>query len=283
MASFKHFSRTLLGFSLLTMGSMLTEACGVQSDSLSAPEASRVEDNSASTSGSTSGGNEGEGVVLPSPPEDQAGGSSFVNLCGGGCMTGDKTISCTLPTGPDNPPSTSCQIVPTETGPVAECRSPGSFQDGEPCESASDCAAGLGCVRTDSNVAVCRAYCCGDLEGCGAGTYCTRSAIAEDTIHPVPIQIPVCVPAITCTLLDDTTCPEKRTCTLVREDGTTSCVEPGAGKEGSGCPCAAGHVCVLSSNSCRALCRVGGNDCPSGMLCQGGSLGFPAGIGLCVK
>ena len=283
MPSFKRFSRLLLGFSLLATGSLVNEACSTQ---FSADMAARAggtfeeDDASSSNEGMTTGGN--TGVLLP-PPMDQTGISSFMNQCGGGCMTGDKSISCTLPTNPDNPPSSSCQIIPTETGPVAECRSPGLSHDGDPCESAADCASGLGCVRMESNVAVCRPYCCGDIEACGAGSYCMLGAMAEDKINAAPIQIPVCTPAIDCTLLDDTTCTDGRTCTLVRADGTTSCVEPGLGKEGGACPCAAGHVCVLSSNTCRALCRVGAKDCPSGMLCQGGSTGFPDGIGLCVK
>ena len=282
MPSFNRFSQMLLGFSLLAMGSIVGEACSAEmSAGLATLEDDRTKEDNSSTSGGTTTGT-GAGVLLP-PVVDQTGATSFGNQCGGNCMTGDKSISCTTPTNPDNPPSTSCQITATADGPVAECRVPGTSQDGDPCESAADCAATLGCVRMDSNVAVCRPYCCGDIEACAEGTYCTLGAMAEDNLHPTPIQIPVCIPAIDCTLLDDTVCPDGRTCTLVRADGTTSCVEPGSGKEGGGCPCAAGHVCVLSSNTCRALCRVGGSDCPSDMLCQGGSAGFPDGIGLCVK
>jgi hypothetical protein len=282
MASFKRFSRMFLGFSLLATTSIIGGACSVElSADFAAEGGDGTQNDFANSSGATTGGGS-SGVLLP-PPIDQAGSSSFMSMCGGGCMSGDKSISCSLPTGPDNPPSTSCQIVPTEGGPVAECLTPGTFQEGEPCEKASNCGASLGCVRMGSDVGVCRAYCCSDIEACAPGTYCTLGAMAEDVLNDNPLPIPVCAPATPCTLLDDTTCKGNLTCTLVRKDGTTSCIDPGPGKQGDACPCSAGHVCVLSSGTCRALCHLGGNDCPSEMFCQGGSEGFPNGIGVCVK
>jgi hypothetical protein len=284
MASSQRFSHLLFGFSLLAMSSFVNEACSVQfSDALGTGVRFEDPDNTSTGGGTTSGEETSSGIPLPSPPKNSVDSSSFMNMCGGGCMSGDNSISCALPGNPENPPNTSCQIVPTETGAVAECATPGTFKEGEPCEKTANCGPSLGCVRMESGVAVCRPYCCGDIEACSPGSYCSLGAMAEDTINDTPIQIPVCVPATPCTPLDDTTCPEERTCTLVRTDGTTSCIEPGGGKEGDACPCAAGHVCSLSTNTCRALCHAGGNDCPSGMLCQGGSAGFPDGIGVCVK
>jgi hypothetical protein len=286
MASSQRFSHLLFGFSLLAMASFVNEACSVQlSDALASKAGINESDGSFSAGGeTTSGGNEtSPGVPLPPPPPtDTNFGTTYMDMCGGGCMSGDKSISCALPGNPENPPNTSCQIVPTTDGPVAACATPGVFNEGEPCEKTANCGPSLGCVRMESDVAVCRPYCCGDIEACAPGTYCTLGAMADDTINPTPIQIPVCIPATPCTPLDDTTCPEGRTCTLVRTDGTTSCVVPGPGKQGDACPCAAGHVCVLSSNQCRALCHVGAGDCASGMLCQGGSEDLPDGIGVCV-
>jgi hypothetical protein len=282
MHSFKRFSHTLQGFSLLATVAIISGACSAD---LSAELAGKTigknegEEFSSSPGGATGGGT--PGVLVP-PHMDQADVSSYMNRCGGGCMSGDKSIACSVPTNPGNPPSSTCQIIPTELGPVAECLPPGVFQEGEPCEKASNCAESLGCVRMGSDVGVCRTYCCGDREACAPGTYCTLGAMAEDVVNATPIQIPVCAPATPCTLLDDTTCKGGLTCTLVRADGTTSCVEPGIGKQGDPCPCSAGQVCVLSSGTCRSLCHLGGNDCPSDMLCQGGSDGIPDGIGVCV-
>lgn len=284
MPSFKHFSRMLLGFSLLASSTIVGGACSVKLSADLAPETTRGKagEDFSNGVGATSGGGP-SGVPIPPSPSDQTGLSSFLNLCGNGCMSDDKAFACPPSMNPDNPPSTSCQVVPTDLGPIAECLTPGLFQEGEPCEKASNCAASLGCVRTGSGVGVCRPYCCGDFDACAPGTYCTPGAMAEDVLSEMPMQIPVCVPATPCTLLDDSTCKAGLTCTLVRTDGTTSCVEPGLGKQGDGCPCSAGHVCVLSSQTCRALCHLGVSDCPNDMLCQGGSEGFPDGIGVCVK
>lgn len=284
MASFKRFSSMLLGFSLLAAGSIIGGACSVKLNAEIGAGARAVgpeEDDFSNGVGGTTGGT-GAGVYLPPAPEDQSG-ASFVDTCGGGCMSGDKSLACPGSIDPDEPPGATCQIVPTEMGAVAECLPPGTLQEGEPCEKAANCAPSLGCVRMGSDVSVCRPYCCGNIEACAPGTYCALGAMAEDVLNAKPLPIPVCIPATPCTLLDDTTCPAGRTCTLVREDGTASCVDPGPGKDGDACPCTAGHVCVISSRICRALCHVGGSDCPNGMLCQSGSESFPDGIGICVK
>lgn len=284
MASFKRFSKLVLGFSLLAASSFVGEACSVQLSGDFAPQftSAKEGDDLSNSAGATSGG--GGSVALPPPPTtDQGMPASFADICGGGCMSGDKALACPPPMNPNEPPSTSCQIVPDTIGAKAECLPPGTLQEGEPCEKAANCAPSLGCVRMGSDVAVCRPYCCGNLEACATGSYCSLGAMADDIFHDKPLHVPVCVPATPCTPLDDTTCPAGRTCTLVRADGTTSCVDPGPGKDGDACPCAAGQVCVISTNTCRALCHVGGGDCLNGMFCQGGSEGFPDGIGVCVK
>lgn len=284
MASFKRFSNVFLGLALAVVGN----ACSAQFAADFVAEATGLGTGGNfenGSNGATSGAGGDMGVIVPPDiPKDAAGLSSYTHLCGGGCMSGEEQTACPLPMNPDSPPETSCQIVPTPTGPTAECKIPGTVQAGEPCEQASDCAASLGCVRMmSSNVSVCRPYCCGDLEACAPSTYCSLAPTAEKVLDTPPILIPVCVPATPCTLLDDTTCTDGRTCTLVRTDGTTSCVQPGPGKLGDPCPCSAGHVCSISLGKCLKLCRVDMNDCPMEMLCQGGSEGFPSGVGICVK
>jgi len=103
-------------------------------------------------------------------------------------------------------------------------------------------------------------------------------------VSPTP-QIPVCVSVEPCTLLDDSTCSTKgQTCTIVRNDGTTSCVDPGTGQAGDPCPCAAGHVCSYAVNQCLKLCRTSmAGDCPEGHMCAGGAGNYPEGFGSCVK
>src|SRR5439155_9744950 len=130
-----------------------------------------------------------------------------------------------------------------------------------------------------STTGVCRPYCCASLDDCAKETFCHPEAMAEAMFKPV--LIPVCIPETHCQLLDDSTCPTGLTCTVVRDDGTTSCVQPGSHKRGEPCPCAPGYVCSTFDNECTKLCHVGGNDCDPGGTCTGGIYGYPSDIGLC--
>ena len=183
-------------------------------------------------------------------------------------------------------PEPQCQLaVDIVSGDVEGlCGFAGDKALNQECFSASDCAPGLGCVGDNGR---CRPYCCDDLEACPASTYCAPAPMAKADVPegtPTPF-IPVCVAAVNCTLLDDSTCPdETQTCTIVRQDGTTSCVAPGAGKLGDPCSCAAGFVCSTAVNECKQLCHIGSaKDCPSDHSCQGGALNYPDGFGVCVE
>jgi hypothetical protein len=233
--------------------------------------------------GGGTGGFTGD-IDFPSPNPAPDGNTSYTELCGGGCMSSESALGCTVATNPEGAPQASCQIVPTTNGASAQCLTPGSFHTGEPCTQSSDCASGLGCALTGSSVGTCRPYCCGGVEACPDDTYCAPAPMADDVLSESPLAIPVCMPATECTLLDDTSCgDEGLTCTIVRTDGTTSCVTPGAGLLDEACPCAAGFLCVASFKTCIKLCRTDGNDCPDDMICQGGGNTYPDGIGSCVK
>jgi hypothetical protein len=222
---------------------------------------------------------------IPIPPQTTADGhSSYIALCGGGgCFDAAGPSACSTETNPDGIPLFTCQVVPTLQGPSPVCVTPGTLEQGAPCVATQDCKATLGCARTEAGGGTCLPYCCGDVEACAKGSYCAPRPIYDDVISPKPLPIPVCLTATSCTLLDDTTCPDGKTCTLVRPDGTTSCVTPGPCYLGDSCPCAAGHVCAMTLNKCLALCQVGKNDCPVGMICQAGAKSLPDGIGICVN
>jgi hypothetical protein len=237
------------------------------------------------------------GTIIHDDAVGTGGGSSSAKpLCGGGCTPGTGTAEpCSLDpssnggaggtggSGGADVPSGACQLAVNGEALEGVCGVPGTAQDGEPCLSVLDCAAGFGCVQPG----VCRAYCCGDAEACPAKSYCAMTPIAVD--GPAPSgdapMLPVCAPAEPCTLLDDGSCADAaRTCTIVRADGTTSCVTPGNGKDGEGCPCAAGFVCSFGQNTCLRLCHTNReDDCPSGHQCSGGSKWYPAGFGVCVS
>jgi hypothetical protein len=94
-------------------------------------------------------------------------------------------------------------------------------------------------------------------------------------------NIPLCLKADGCALLQDSTCPTGETCAIVRPDGTTSCIAPGQSTTGESCPCAAGYTCSNATGKCLQLCHLGSTECVNGS-CQGGSQLYQAGIGVCV-
>ncbi|EYF06478.1 hypothetical protein [Chondromyces apiculatus] len=231
--------------------------------------------------------NLGTGETSPDPYQ------RFAHLCGGECKPGDPEACASSDDGgeggsggaggsdPDTGTSvTACQLVPGDASRAeGACGATGAFAAGEPCESAADCAPGLGCAATGGMAGTCREYCCGNVEACASGTFCAEQTMQEDTAVPIP----VCVPATGCTLLTES-CGPGQTCTIVRADGTTSCVPIGAGGVGDECPCGDGFVCSMLTNQCKKLCRLGESaaDCGANATCQGGSMGFPTGYGVCI-
>lgn len=232
--------------------------------------------------GSTSGGG------LATGTGGASGGPSrfdYSALCGSGDCSPEKSDECAgggSTGGAGGAPSGAlgCQLAETNGTIAPACLPIGSKYDGEPCTSSLDCAEGFGCVFTNeiTSASVCRAYCCGDVEACAANTYCAPKRLAPS----IDLQIPVCVPAEECTLLMETSCPEGEACTLVRDDGVTSCLPPGDGLQCGECPCAAGYRCNTATNQCFKLCHTeGADECPQNSLCQGGSGNYPDGIGVC--
>jgi hypothetical protein len=250
----------------------------------------------ASPFGAGAGGGAGAGSVSDASIEigaKDAGGRDpyerFAHLCGQGCRPGGDAAEC-VPEGntgaggsTDQP--LACRLVPEDGVASAQCLPVGHFEAGGPCQTSADCAAGLGCEAAPPQGGVCRQYCCGSVESCASGTYCDARPMAESTGEGADsIAIPVCIPAMNCELLNERVCPAGLTCTIVRDDGTTSCVTPGVSLAREACPCASGFVCSMLTNECKKLCRVdnGSQECGIGGSCQGGSMAYPAGFGICV-
>jgi hypothetical protein len=221
------------------------------------------------------------------PPSYANGSYSY--LCGGSnaeCMPG--TGDCTPGGNPNMNPDAgatgsvrACQLIAENGKVTAQCVEAGTFNAGDACENAAHCSATLGCVNTMSggtSGGICRPYCCDDVELCPRDSYCAPLRMAE-----AALKIPVCTPVKKCKVLDDSTCDNGQVCTIVRNDGTTSCVDPGTGTRDEACPCASGHVCSKITNTCRKLCHLGNDatDCEGGGTCQGGVMGYPEGIGTC--
>jgi hypothetical protein len=234
---------------------------------------------SVSGSSTSSGSGGSGGVIAPY-------NGSYSYLCGGShpvCSPDPGSDDCTPGGNPGmggaapDASKLTCQLVADNGLVVAQCGMSGEAGDGDPCESGSSCQAGFGCMAT-SVTGVCRQYCCEDLESCAAKTYCAPVPMAGSPSQ----SIPLCIPVTPCELLNDATCPDGKTCAIVRADGTTSCIDPGSHTEGEACPCAAGYTC-WNSNTCLKLCHTeGGNECGPNGTCQGGTKPYPLGIGFCV-
>ncbi|MEO7329329.1 MAG: hypothetical protein ABI193_12165 [Minicystis sp.] len=282
---------------LAALVAAITSGCGVALSSSSGPigssEGTGGESGSATSgTGSWGTGGSGGGDSATAGTSGAGGGDSnatpyfngsYSYLCGGSkpdCVPGTEDCTPGGPGGTGNSSSggmmISCQLLAEGNTAVASCGPAGEFAQGNPCETTAHCGAGLGCVITPSG-GVCRPYCCDKLEDCPDDTYCAPLPMAE-----AAVKIPVCVPVKKCMPLDDSTCDPGQTCTIVRDDGTTSCVDLGVGLRAEGCPCASGFVCSQINNTCLKLCHLGNDaDCMDG-TCQGGVMGYPDGIGVCV-
>ena len=225
--------------------------------------------------------------------DPDSGPLTYSSLCGDGCLPTTDPDAGTCGGGAGGaggggaPEPSGCVLAYDANSDSVQgsCGPVGTLPEGSPCLSTTDCAPGLGCVGFGAGA--CRPYCCGDLEACAPGTYCSPEPLVSVSANGpnggTDVLIPVCVLATQCTLLDDTTCTDGLTCTIVRVDGTTSCVEPGSGLLGEHCPCAAGFVCATGIDQCMKLCKIGQPEgCPASYTCQGGAVTYPEGFGVCV-
>jgi hypothetical protein len=198
--------------------------------------------------------------------------------------------ACGVPDAQGDDSTLACRIVPaaganTSSGMVqAVCAPAGTGGDGTWCKTSAECAATYDCVGPGT----CQHYCCGGNMECVASEFCD----IQPTTQTTGLQIPVCMPiqpAAGCDLLGETSeCPDMQTCSVVRENGATSCVAVGAQKAGEACDsahCAAGLVCLGTpgSRSCYQLCHTAmPAECSTSQTCKGGLPLFPdLSIGIC--
>jgi hypothetical protein len=189
----------------------------------------------------------------------------------------------------------ACQVVSdSNKQPTHQCLRTGPGTHGAPCTSVNDCQAGLACVGK-VGAGQCLPYCCDPVghpcgdpkDGGKRSTFCGEGLLLEPNGVAV-LLVPVCVPGDSCQLGEPYPCtgpdcvcsPEKGSCTVVKPDGTTACVKPGAGKIGDHCPCAAGYYCS-AQNQCVKMCATSDYATCAPGKCQA-TAGFPEGWGICV-
>lgn len=248
----------------------------------------------------------GDGAQLETPDGAQGDGGDEGQVEGGSMGApselpdpSDRVMGPYPDPGPRNPnksASPTCQVTENEDGErFAQCQPGGEGVDNDPCMSSRDCAAGYACVG-DTNMGVCRSYCCLNPEACSEGNYCGVEASLDVAASGRKVFVPVCIPAQDCELLPGPNslnrCADGLICSIVRANATTACVRVGTAKLGEPCglitdphqsSCGEGLVCSKATNTCLALCRVDAPDACGEGVCQSGTGGIPDGYGVCVN
>jgi len=197
-------------------------------------------------------------------------------------------------------PSTPCDVLESRTGcDVAEAcvlgaggpscepeESLTNLEAGEPCESALDCAAGLGCFRAGEG-GTCAQICCPGRDAvCSGGLRCGRLGVLVDGTET---SFGRCVGERPCDVLDSgSNCEIGEGCYVDLSSGNTDCRAEGDAEEDEPCEvsqdCRAGFVCTgLMRKTCQRLCDVTAElPCPNAEeTCQRTISDLPEGIGLC--
>jgi hypothetical protein len=180
---------------------------------------------------------------------------------------------------PDAPTLLACRVVREGGSVVSSCAAAGTAADSAYCTSDDDCRPGLACVGDPGR---CLPYCCGATAGadpCGKARYCATLAVAARPDD----RVPVCAPLDNCPLLQDQDhCPTGSSCTVVRNDGATTCVPIGTGRDLQACPCDRGYVCLGPEGNrlCRKLCNLGDQTACGAGTCEALST-IPTTFGIC--
>lgn len=208
-----------------------------------------------------------------------------------GCYPDDAINQCDLP--PDNGPAAAnsdagvvfatpaCHVVADGLFPRPTCEpSTVAGMYASSCAHPTECSPGYECVEGGT----CRHYCCAGNSACSEGLFCDVQPVVDSP----GTLVPVCLPQIPCVLLDDQTCAPDEQCSVVRDNGATSCVTVGLAGDGEPCEqehCQRGLVCLgsLGSRRCEPLCRtLEPKQCNSGRTCIGTLPLFPnPTVGVC--
>jgi len=184
----------------------------------------------------------------------------------------------------------ACRVVPVPSGASSQgtsCDVAGPSADGAECGSSADCAPGYDCVGSGAVLAgdggvrgTCRHYCCAGNSQCPTSEFCDVQPLAQASTTPVPVCMPIdpCGASGLAGQVDQDlpVCPAGQTCTVVREDGATGCVEIGPVTALGSCSashCGAGLACLgpASDRVCYTLCSTNSpGDCVAPATCQGG-------------
>jgi len=256
--------------------------------------------------GGDAGGSSSDAAVEAQTLAPTLQGSPLCNApLTGSCYPDDPTTAMACGLAPDggafnaaagyDNAALACRVVATAPDATGAAQAPacspaGNAGDGSWCKSSNECQAGFDCVGAGT----CQHYCCSGNTECGpelpvavANEFCDIQATTQTTGVEIPVCMPIHPPG-GCQLLDADACPTTETCSVVRDDGSTSCVAIGGAEAGQPCDkdhCAASLVCLgtLGSRTCYQLCETQtGSQCSTAQQCKGGLPLFPdPTIGIC--
>jgi hypothetical protein len=211
-------------------------------------------------------------VTVPAPAAPSYQGSSLCRASRATCYPDDVINACDF--APDGVPADAaadagfsfapaCHVVAGGLVPSTTCLpSTVAGMYASTCSHSTECSPGYECVDGGT----CRHYCCGGNSACSDGQFCDAQPMAESP----GTLVPVCLAQLPCVLLNDGSCPMTEQCSVVRDDGATSCVTVGTAQAGEPCEsehCARTLVCLgpqgsdpttgLSLRRCQQLCLIG--------------------------
>lgn len=215
------------------------------------------------------GGSDGGGGTV-----DGGSGVTDAGKDSGGSTTPDaSTGTCTT-----TPPSNVCGVSPqcgcaanqtcavSGSSGASSCVTAGSKAVGNACTKVSDCAPGNAC-----EFGACRPYCSTPGSTCTGNGVCFAPQDGNGKTTP---NLNVC--AVTCDLLSPSAKCGTNACRWFATDGETDCRTAGTVGKFDACygtsDCKAGLACAYDAYwddySCFQWCRVGTNDCGSGLYCD---------------
>ena len=287
-------SHRLLLLAVLALAATACDVRGFGADDTSVPTVNNL--------AAIDGGDAGDAGSSASEAAAPAASTQGSPLCNapptGGCYPDDPTTAKACGLAPDGGPynasggygdeTLACRVSTpaagaTDATPAPACSQSGSAGDGAWCKSSSECTAAYDCVGAGT----CQRYCCSGNVECIADEFCDIQPLAQASTVDIPVCMPI-HPEGGCQLLDPSACSDTETCSVVRENGATSCVAVGSAKAHESCDeshCAAGLVCLgsMGQRECYQLCHTSSSDeCTSSQTCKGGLPLFPdPTIGIC--
>jgi hypothetical protein len=260
--------RVLVVLGCALLGPLAFVGCGTGTVSPEPPQGTPTVIRAYEPDAADAGVTEDTAVPAPGATAPTFQGSPLCNASHGtGCYPDDMINACDF--APDSAAADAdtdanvniapaCHVVASSsTGKIQTACEPSMVAGmyASSCTQSTECSPGYECVAGGT----CRHYCCSGNSACSDNQFCDVQPVAQSGT-----LVPVCMTELPCVLLADGNggCPPTEQCSVVRDNGVTSCVAVGTAQDGDDCEaahCARGLVCLgaLGSRRCEPLCYTG--------------------------